>query len=156
MKCPACGHSVTKVNDSRVGGDGSTIRRRRECLQCAFRFSTNEEIMILDLVVKKRDGATESYNREKIMNGLHHSLQKRPYSSEDIEKLLHAIETDIQKSKKNPISTDEIGEMVMAHLEPFDKVAYIRFASVYRQFEDVTTFQEELEKLAKKVKKKGK
>ena len=133
--------------------DGTSIRRRRECFKCNYRFSTLEETEILDLTVIKRDGRRESYNREKIIQGLHKALEKRPYTSESFQFLLHAIEKDIQKRRKREIKSSEIGEIVMNRLKGFDKVAYIRFASVYRSFEDVKTFKKELEGLSAKSKK---
>ena len=159
MRCPACNYKETKVNDSRVSADGSNIRRRRECCKCGFRFSTLEEIEILDLVVVKRDGRRESYNREKITNGLRRALEKRSYTNEAFISLIHSIERDIQKKRKHEIKSEEIGEIIMNRLKSFDKVAYIRFASVYRSFEDVESFKKEVEGLfikrskSKKVKK---
>ena len=152
MRCPICNFKDTKVIDSRLSPEGTSIRRRRECVnrKCQYRFSTLEEIEILDLMVIKRNGGRESYNREKIIQGLHKALEKRPYTSEAFQTLLHSIERDIQKERKREIKTSEIGEIVMNRLRGFDKIAYIRFASVYRQFEDVGTFQKELANLLKK------
>jgi len=150
MRCPVCLAQDSKVNDSRLIEDGFAIRRRRECLACAFRFSTNEEIEILNLTVIKRDGGTEAYQREKLERGLKRALEKRPYGQEQFKKLVNTIERDIQKKKVEEISTQEIGEAVIKRLKTFDKIAYIRFASVYRAFEDVKTFQKELEGLLKK------
>ena len=160
MRCPVCNYKDTKVVDSRLSQEGTSIRRRRECVsrKCQYRFSTLEEIEILDLMVIKRNGSRESYNREKIIQGLHKALEKRPYTSEAFQALLHSIERDIQRERKREIQTGEIGEIVMNRLRVFDKIAYIRFASVYRQFEDVSTFKKELENLLKKpiAKKKKK
>ena len=133
--------------DTRSSQDGLTIRRRRECDKCSYRFSTVEEIELLDIVVVKSDGRRESYMREKIERGIKQSLSKRPYTAEKFNRLLHSIERDIQKRKKREISSKDIGEIVMKHLRTFDKVAYIRFASVYRDFRDVKTFEKELKKI---------
>lgn len=147
MKCPACHHPDTKVLDSRVSSDGIAIRRRRECLKCGFRFSTREEIEILDLIIIKRDGSRENYNRDKIANGLIKALEKRPISETEFKKLVSKIERDIQLKKKSELKSSEIGEMVMKNLKRVDQVAYIRFASVYRSFEDAASFRRELNKL---------
>ncbi|MDD5043540.1 MAG: transcriptional regulator NrdR [Patescibacteria group bacterium] len=147
MHCPVCNNIDTKVNDSRLTSDNLGIRRRRECLKCGFRFSTIEEMEILDLTVTKRNGEKEAYSREKIERGLKKALEKRPVMAEDFKKLIHNIERDIQKKKKREITSKEIGEIIMKKLKNFDEVAYIRFASVYRSFEDVETFQRELNNL---------
>jgi transcriptional repressor NrdR len=149
MHCPVCTSKETKVIDSRVGNDGMIIRRRRECITCHYRFSTLEVVELLDIIVVKNNGAREGYERRKLHSGILHSLTKRPYTEEQLEKLLHKIERDIQKKKKREITSSEIGEIVMRHLKKFDKVAYIRFASIYRAFEDVDTFEAELRRLAK-------
>ncbi len=147
MRCPVCNFYDTKVVDSRLLPEGLSIRRRRECEKCQFRFSTLEEIELLDLTVVKRNGLREVYTRSNIEGGLRKALEKRPFTAENFELLLHAIERDIQKRKKREITTKEIGEIVMHRLKNFDKIAYIRFASVYRAFEDVETFQKELAEL---------
>ncbi len=147
MKCPVCNYFDSKVIDSRVASDGMSIRRRRECLKCCFRFSTYEEVEILDLSVIKRDGRKESYNRDKIIKGLRRSLEKRPIIEDDFKKLINLIERDLQIIRKDEISTEQIGQIVMKHLKQLDQVAYIRFASVYQSFEDAQTFQRELNKL---------
>lgn len=158
MRCPVCNYKDTKVIDSRLNPDGTTIRRRRECFKCNYRFSTLEETEILDLTVIKRNGNRESYGREKVSQGLRKALEKRPYTSEAFQALLHSIERDIQKKRKREMKSNEIGEIVMNRLKGFDKVAYIRFASVYRSFEDVETFKKELEGLLRRplVKKRKK
>lgn len=151
MRCPICSHKETRVIDSRLSSDSAVIRRRRECEKCSFRFSTIEEMEILDLMVIKRNGSREGYSRDKIVGGLRKALEKRPVSQEDFDRLVHQIERDIQKKKKkNEIKSSEIGEAIMNRLRSFDKVAYIRFASVYRAFEDVKTFVKEISKLKKK------
>lgn len=152
MHCPVCRSKETKVIDSRVSSDGMTIRRRRECEKCKYRFSTVEEVELLDIVVVKNDGRRESYDREKLKSGIFHSLTKRPYTQEEFDRLIHAIERDIQKKKKREVTSRELGELVMKHLKKFDKVAYIRFASIYRAFEDVNTFKSEINSLEKKKK----
>lgn len=133
--------------DSRTSSDGMSIRRRRECEKCAFRFSTIEELELLGLTVVKRDGDRQGYSREKMTRGLEKALEKRPYTDANFHQLVHKIERDIQKKGRGQITSEELGEIVMKHLKSFDKVAYIRFASVYRSFEDVKTFETELKKL---------
>jgi len=150
MKCPICSHQDTKVIDSRVSADELSIRRRRECLKCEFRFSTYESVEILDLTIVKKDGRKEAYNREKIVKGLRRSLEKRPISDEDFKQLINVIERDLQALRKSEIPSEQVGEIIMEHLKKVDKVAYIRFASVYESFEDAETFLEELEKLIDK------
>jgi len=155
MKCPVCANPDTKVVDSRVAGDGLSIRRRRECLKCEFRFSTMEEIEILDLTIVKRDGRKELYDREKMTRGLRKALEKRGVDEERFRQLVNNIERDLQVLRKNEIISDEIGQIVMKNLKKVDKVGYIRFASVYKDFQDVESFKEELDKLTVvKAKKK--
>ena len=156
MFCAVCNHKDTKVVDSRISPDGVSVRRRRECEKCGFRFSTLEEIELLDLTVVKRDGRREAYSREKLVHGLEKALEKRSYTDANFQKLVHLIERDIQKKSRGQITSRELGEIVMHRLSSFDKVAYIRFASVYRSFEDVATFQSELRKLTNRKKSKGK
>ncbi|MDD4611144.1 MAG: transcriptional regulator NrdR [Patescibacteria group bacterium] len=152
MKCPVCYHIDTKVVDSRVAPDGLSIRRRRECLKCGFRFSTYEEIEILDLMVVKRDGQKQSYSRDKIVSGLKKAFEKRPITDEKFKKLLHSIERDLQAIRKNEITSHQVGQIVMKHLKRADQVAYIRFASVYQSFKDANEFKRELNKLLNKKK----
>ena len=147
MYCPVCNNKDTKVVDSRIASDGGSVRRRRECEKCNFRFSTNEEVELLDLTVVKRDGRRENYSREKLVSGLKRALEKRAYTDSRFVQLMHRIERDIQKKRRGQLTSQEIGEIVMSRLKQFDKVAYIRFASVYRSFEDVKTFESELKKL---------
>lgn len=152
MRCSICKNKETSVVDSRTGSDGFTVRRRRECSKCHYRFSTVEEIELLDTVVVKSNGRRESYMRDKVDAGIKISLSKCSYTAENFSRLIHAIERDIQKKKKREIFSHEIGEIVMKHLNAFNKVAYIRFASVYRDFKDVKTFEKELKKISNKKK----
>ena len=154
MICPACNHDDTKVVDSRLSGEGFSIRRRRMCQKCEFRFSTLEDLEILDLVVIKRDGRRESYSKEKVVKGFRTSLEKRQYLEEDFHKLINETERAISKKASTEITSKQIGEIVMKRLKNFDQVAYIRYASVYRSFKDVKTFQKELNQLLKKKKVK--
>jgi transcriptional repressor NrdR len=147
MHCPLCNYYDTKVSDSRVSTDGFSIRRRRECTKCNFRFSTVEESEILDLTVVKRDGRHEPYSKDKLIAGLKHSLEKRPHTADAFKGLVQKIERDIQKKRKLELTSREIGEIVMKRLKSFDQVAYIRFASVYRSFQDVESFTRELKGL---------
>lgn len=156
MNCPVCKSKDTKVVDSRISTDGLSIRRRRECEKCSYRFSTIEEVELLDLTVVKGDGRREAYSRDKITRGLMKALEKRSFTDANFKKLVHNIERDIQKKKRGELTSQEIGEVVINRLKGFDKVAYIRFASVYRQFEDVQTFQKELNSLIKKKKRSSK
>lgn len=149
MRCPVCNHKEVSVIDTRSADDDMSVRRRRECEKCDYRFSTIEEIELLDIIVVKQDGGRQSYMRDKIENGVKRSLTKRPFTQEKFHRLIHAIERDIQKKKRREIASGEIGELVMKHLRSFDKVAYIRFSSVYRDFKDVITFEKELKKLRK-------
>lgn len=130
------------------------IRRRRECDSCGYRFSTNEEVELLDLAVIKRDGSREAYSRDKMEHGLHKALEKRPVTDASFRSLVNGIERDIQRRKTNELTSADLGEVVMERLRTFDTVAYIRFASVYRQFEDVESFRREVEGLGTKQKKK--
>ncbi len=149
MNCPVCNKLDTKVVDSRLSGEGFSIRRRRLCESCHYRFSTLEEIEILDLIVIKRDGRRENYNREKLSRGIRTSLEKRAYLEEDFQRLIREIGRDVQKAAGSEVRSQLIGEIVMKRLKTFDQVAYIRYASVYRSFKDVKTFQSELNRLLK-------
>lgn len=149
MHCPVCPNKDTKVVDTRLTSDGLSIRRRRECERCGYRFSTVEEVTLLDMVVVKRDGRREPYSREKIMRGLERALEKRPFTETDFQKLVHRIERDIQKKRAGEITSLDLGEIVMRALQKFDTVAYIRFASVYRSFADVAAFESELKTIAR-------
>lgn len=152
MRCPVCLAPDSKVNDSRLVEDGFAIRRRRECPKCGYRFSTYENTEILNLVVSKRDGRKEAYQREKLETGLKKSLEKRSYTAEQFRKLVNQIERDFQKKQQAEVTSQEIGSVIMKRLKNFDKVAFIRFASVYRSFDDVQTFQRELQQLLGKKK----
>ena len=147
MRCPNCQNEDTKVLDSRPISDGMAIRRRRECTKCGVRFSTHEEMELLDLKVSKRDGTTQAYMREKIENGIRKAFEKRPLTHDDFHALIVGIEQDIQKTGKGEINTKEIGNIVMKRIKSKDQVAYIRFASVYRKFADVEEFVKEAKKL---------
>lgn len=147
MHCPVCNYHESKVVDSRVSSDGASVRRRRECETCSYRFSTLEEVELLDITVVKRDGTRQTYGRDKLVRGLNKALEKRSHTDASIHALVHSIEREIQKKRRGEITSADIGEIVMDQLKTFDKVAYIRFASVYRQFEDVATFERELERL---------
>jgi len=152
MKCPICYFDDTKVVDSRVAVDGLSIRRRRECLKCSFRFSTYEEVEILDLTIVKRDARRENYSREKLINGLKKSLEKRAVTDDKFKQLIHGIERELQKLRKNEITSRQVGQVVMKQLKKVDQVAYIRYASVYEQFKDANEFRKELNKLIKEKK----
>lgn len=148
MKCPNCQNADTKVLDSRPIDDGEAVRRRRECEKCEFRFSTYEEIEILDLSVIKKNGSRQAFSKEKLERSVRLPLDKRPHTDDDLRKLISSIESEIQKKAKDgEIKSVDIGEIVMKKLKKKDKVAYIRFAAVYREFEDVEEFKEEIRKL---------
>ena len=147
MKCPFCGFSESKVIDSRPADEGSSIRRRRECLSCSKRFTTYETVESLPMVVVKKDGSRQSFERRKVLGGMIRACEKRPVPLAELEKIAEEIEQDIQNSMEREISTVAIGEKVMDRLRNVDQVAYVRFASVYRQFKDIDTFMEELTKL---------
>jgi transcriptional repressor NrdR len=147
MICPKCANEDTKVLDSRPTNEGMAIRRRRECTKCEFRFSTQEQMEILDLTIVKRDGRTQPYMREKIESGIRKAFEKRPLNHEGFQNIISGIELDIQRRGKDEITSKEIGDIVMKHVKRKDQVAYIRFASVYRQFADVEEFVREAKKL---------
>jgi len=155
MKCPYCGSFNNKVVDSRVSKEGLLIRRRRECDDCQKRFTTYEKVEEINPVVIKKDGRREPYDRDKVAEGIHRACRKRPISMEDIEAFLDTLEQALQESGRKEISCSEIGERVMAQLHEWDDVAYVRFASVYRQFQDTSDFMQELKELLES-KKRGK
>ena len=144
MKCPHCGYIESKVIDSRPTDDNTAIRRRRECLYCAQRFTTYEKVETIPLIVVKKNGNRETFDRNKLMNGIIKSCEKRPVSIEQIEHMVNDIESEIQKIAKKEVSSTVIGEEIMKRLKDVDEVAYVRFASVYRQFKDVNSFMDEL------------
>lgn len=149
MKCPYCGNQDTRVIDSRPADDGSSIRRRRSCDQCGKRFTTYEKIETIPLIIIKKDNNREQYDRSKIEGGVLRACYKRPVSADDIQRTIDAIETEIFSREEKEIRSSEIGEIVMEKLKDLDAVAYVRFASVYREFKDVNTFMAEIRKILK-------
>lgn len=147
MKCPFCGYEESKVIDSRPTDEGQRIRRRRECLKCGKRFTTYEIIESLPIIVIKKDKSREAFDRDKLMTGLLRACEKRPISIDTLDTLIDEIETTLQNSLDREVSSEKIGELVMEKLKKIDEVAYVRFASVYRQFKDINTFMKELNKL---------
>ena len=147
MKCPSCGHPESKVLDSRPANEGNSIRRRRECLACQKRFTTYEIIERLPLVVVKRDGSRQSFDKVKLINGMVRACEKRPVPLATLEGIADDIEQELQSNLEREVKTVDIGEMVMRRIKEVDEVAYVRFASVYRSFKDINTFMEELTKL---------
>ena len=147
MKCPYCSHPESKVVDSRPSEEGSSIRRRRECLDCHRRFTTYETMESLPLVVIKRDGSRQSFDRAKLLNGMIRACEKRPVAFDTLNAITTDIELALQNEMEREISSSVIGELVMSRLKDVDEVAYVRFASVYRQFKDINTFMAELTKL---------
>ena len=146
MKCPFCGDQESKVVDSRHSDDGLSIRRRRECLACQRRFTTYEVVESLPIIVVKRDGSRQAFDRNKIINSMMHAFDKREVAVTDLDRIATEIEQTIQNTLDREVSTDKIGQMVMERLKPLDEVAYIRFASVYRRFQDVNSFIHEINK----------
>ena len=146
MRCPYCGATEDKVIDSRMSGEGTSIRRRRECLKCGKRFTTYEYIEETPLMVVKRDGTRQKFDRERIKNGIIKACEKRPVSMEKIEDIVDEIEREVQRKADREIKSTDIGNLVMDKLYNLDEVAYVRFASVYRRFKDVSHFMKELEK----------
>ena len=147
MKCPYCGYEESKVIDSRPADEGERIRRRRECLKCGKRFTTHEVIETVPIVVVKRDKSREVFDRAKLTGGILRACEKRPVSMQQIEKMVDSIEAQLQSSLDREVTSLHIGELTMDQLRNVDEVAYVRFASVYRQFKDINTFMEELNKL---------
>lgn len=150
MRCPFCEYEESKVIDSRPTEEGGAIRRRRECLKCAKRFTTYEKIENIPLMVIKKDGSRQMFDREKLLNGIMRACEKRPVTTADMERIVSEIESATQNLLEREISSQKIGEMVMERLPAIDEVAYVRFASVYRQFKDINTFVEEINKLLKR------
>ena len=147
MKCPYCGYQESKVVDSRHSEDNTSIRRRRECLSCQKRFTTYETVESLPMIVVKKDESRQSFDRNKILNGMVRACEKRPVSMAALEAAADEIEQIVQNSLDREVSTVHIGELVMERLKPLDEVAYVRFASVYRQFKDINSFMHELNKI---------
>lgn len=147
MKCPFCAYGESKVIDSRPAEEGATIRRRRECLSCKKRFTTYETMERLPLVVIKRDGSRQSFDRMKVLSGMVRACEKRQVSISELERISNEIEQELQNAMEREVSSSDVGELVMTKLKDIDEVAYVRFASVYRQFKDIGTFMDELSKL---------
>ncbi|MBF0619554.1 MAG: transcriptional repressor NrdR [Candidatus Omnitrophica bacterium] len=144
MKCPACNYKETKVIDSRMNAEGTSIRRRRECLKCAKRFTTHEYVEHVSLLVIKKDGRRQPYDRSRVINGMMKACEKRPVSVLQVENIVLEIEREIQKKYEREVESSVIGEQIMEKLYTLDEVAYVRFASVYRQFRDVNHFMNEI------------
>ncbi len=153
MRCPACAHQETRVVDSRMSGDGAAIRRRRECLRCRKRFTTYEYIEKVPLLVVKKDGRRQTYDRSKIIAGIVKACEKRPIGAEKIEAVTGEIERILQRRYDREVASEAIGELVMERLADLDEVAYVRFASVYRRFKDVKQFMEELDGILQRERK---
>ncbi|MBQ7897082.1 MAG: transcriptional repressor NrdR [Clostridia bacterium] len=149
MKCPACGFAESKVLDSRPTEEGEAIRRRRECLSCQKRFTTYERLEVMPIMVVKKDKSREAFDRTKLINGMIRACEKRPVPISDIERAVSDIEASLNNSLQTEVSSTQIGELVMEALKKIDEVAYVRFASVYRQFKDINTFMDELKLLLK-------
>ena len=149
MKCPFCGDQESKVVDSRHSEDGASIRRRRECLSCQRRFTTYEVVESLPIIVVKRDGSRQAFDRNKILKSMVRAFDKRQVETADLDRITTEIEQSIQNSLEREVSTDRIGEMVMERIKPLDEVAYIRFASVYRRFQNVNEFVREINSFLK-------
>jgi transcriptional repressor NrdR len=150
MRCLFCGHLESKVIDSRSTEEGTTIRRRRECLECGKRFTTYEKIETIPIIVIKKDGLREAFDREKVLTGILRACEKRPVTLSNIEKLIDDIEAKLYNMLEREVTSERIGEMVMERLKDLDDIAYVRFASVYRQFKDINSFMDELAKIIKK------
>lgn len=150
MRCPYCQHQESKVVDSRPTEEGASIRRRRQCMACGRRFTTYEQVEVVPMTVKKKSGGIEVFDRNKILKGLIKSCEKRPVPLEAMERAVNDIEMTLEAKMVKQISSDEIGEMILDRLKDLDEVAYVRFASVYRRFQDIDSFMAELEELRKK------
>jgi len=153
MKCPYCGHEEDKVVDSRSSQEGDAIRRRRECLKCQRRYTTYEHIEGVSLMVVKKDGRRESFDRKKVLSGLVKSCEKRPVSVEKLEDIVDDVERTLQRNFDKEVASVEVGELIMQRLGKLDQVAYVRFASVYREFKDVNQFMKELKQILAKERK---
>ncbi|MDN7245957.1 transcriptional regulator NrdR [Planococcus shenhongbingii] len=150
MKCPACQHNGTRVVDSRPVDDNKSIRRRRECESCGYRYTTFEKVEEMPLIVVKKDGSREEFSREKVLRGLIRACEKRPVPLEVLEQVVFDIEKTLRRTGNAEVKSEDVGELVMDRLAGIDEVAYVRFASVYRQFKDITVFIDELKDLLKK------
>ncbi|MBD7935602.1 MULTISPECIES: transcriptional regulator NrdR [Cytobacillus] len=150
MKCPSCQHNNTRVLDSRPVDEGKSIRRRRECEKCGYRFTTFEKVEEIPLIVVKKEGTREEFSREKILRGLIKACEKRPVALKRLEDITFQVEKELRSNGVSEVKSDDVGEMVMDRLVKVDDVAYVRFASVYRQFKDINVFIEELKELMKK------
>ena len=155
MKCPSCNYKETKVIDSRMNAEGTSIRRRRECLKCAKRFTTHEYIEHVSLMIVKKDGRRQAYDRARIINGMMKACEKRPVSVVQVENIAIDIERELQKRYDREVSSSVIGELIMEKLYELDEVAYVRFASVYRQFRDVKHFMNEIKDILELEKEKA-
>ena len=149
MKCPFCAYPESKVVDSRPSEEGASIRRRRECLSCSRRFTTYETVEFAPIMVVKKDGRRQSFDRQKILGGMFRACEKRSVPADTLEEIVNRIEQDLQSSMRREIKSGELGEIVMRYLRNLDEVAYVRFASVYREFQDIGSFMAELDKLIK-------
>ncbi len=147
MKCPFCAYPESKVVDSRPSEEGASIRRRRECLSCSRRFTTYETVEFVPIMVVKKDGRRQSFDRQKILGGMLRACEKRPVPADTLEEIVNRIEQDLQSSMRREIKSGELGEIVMRYLRNLDEVAYVRFASVYREFQDIGSFMAELKNL---------
>lgn len=154
MQCPKCHYNGSRVVDSRPADDGRAIRRRRECESCGYRFTTFERVEATPLLVIKKNGGREEFSRDKVLRGLIRSAEKRPVSMEQMEQIADQVENQVRSLGENEVSTELIGEYVMEHLKELDEIAYIRFASVYRQFKDMSVFLKELQDIVKDDKSK--
>ncbi|WP_404347169.1 transcriptional regulator NrdR [Sutcliffiella horikoshii] len=153
MKCPACHHNGTKVLDSRPVEEGKSIRRRRECESCSYRFTTFEKVEEMPLIVVKKEGIREEFSREKVLRGLIRACEKRPVSLKQLEDIVMEVEKELRNIGISEVKSDMVGEMVMERLSKIDEVAYVRFASVYRQFKDINVFLDELKEIIEKERK---
>ena len=147
MKCPFCAYPESKVVDSRPSEEGASIRRRRECLFCSRRFTTYETVEFVPIMVVKKDGRRQSFDRQKILGGMLRACEKRPVPADTLEEIVNHIEQELQSSMRREIKSGELGEIVMRYLRNLDEVAYVRFASVYREFQDIGSFMAELKNL---------
>lgn len=153
MKCPACHHNGTKVLDSRPVEEGRSIRRRRECESCSYRFTTFEKVEEMPLIVVKKEGIREEFSREKVLRGLIRACEKRPVALKQLEDIVMEVEKELRNIGISEVKSDMVGEMVMERLSKIDEVAYVRFASVYRQFKDINVFLDELKEIIDKERK---